>query len=99
MAHPHDPVAHQVSEMFCSGSPGVHCVYAWPTGDLKPANVLLKSTVTDSRGFNVKCEPSLMPAGLSMVVQSLSAGSAQRTALLPLAHCAVRETYMTLIFC
>jgi hypothetical protein len=24
------------------------------TGDLKPANVLLKSTVTDSRGFNVK---------------------------------------------
>jgi serine/threonine protein kinase len=27
---------------------------AWTVGDLKPANVLLKSTVTDSRGFNVK---------------------------------------------
>jgi hypothetical protein len=25
-------------------------------GDLKPANVLLKSTVTDARGFTAKCD-------------------------------------------
>ena len=29
------------------------------TGDLKPANVLLKSTVSDSRGFICKCAPRL----------------------------------------
>ena len=28
-------------------------------GDLKPANVLLKSTVTDARGFTAKCDVGL----------------------------------------
>ena len=30
-------------------------------GDLKPANVLLKSTVTDARGFTAKCDPDPNP--------------------------------------
>jgi len=30
-------------------------------GDLKPANVLLKSTNTDARGFTAKCESCSFP--------------------------------------
>lgn len=29
-------------------------------GDLKPANVLLKSTIADSRGFTCKVRPNLL---------------------------------------